>query len=104
MKGFPGELQGLSKGIVVENLISTMRSRDKSPDFLLCIGDDRSDEDMFESIVRSSANPTLPAIAETFACTVGQKPSMAKYYVDDTVEVIGLLRGIAEASVQPNLL
>lgn len=94
--------QGLSKGIVVENLISTMRRRGKSPDFLLCIGDDRSDEDMFESIVRSSANPTLPAIAEIFACTVGQKPSMAKYYVDDIVEVIGLLRGIAEASVQAN--
>ncbi|XVE63423.1 hypothetical protein DITRI_Ditri07aG0019500 [Diplodiscus trichospermus] len=95
--------QGLSKGIVVENLISTMRSRGKSPDFLLCIGDDRSDEDMFESIARSSADPTLPTIAEIFACTVGQKPSMAKYYVDDIVEVIGLLRGIAEASVQPNL-
>ncbi|EOY31624.1 Trehalose phosphatase/synthase 11 [Theobroma cacao] len=94
--------QGLSKGIVVENLISTMRGRGKSPDFLLCIGDDRSDEDMFESIARSSANPTLPTIAEIFACTVGQKPSMAKYYVDDIVEVIGLLRGIAEASVQPN--
>ena len=102
MKGFPGELQGLSKGIVVENLISTLRSRGKSPDFLLCIGDDRSDEDMFESIARSSANPTLTAIAEIFACTVGQKPSMAKYYVDDIVEVIGLLRGIAEASVHPN--
>ncbi|XVF34293.1 hypothetical protein REPUB_Repub18cG0047000 [Reevesia pubescens] len=96
--------QGLSKGIVVENLISTMRSRGKSPDFLLCIGDDRSDEDMFESIARSSANPTLPAIAEIFACTVGQKPSMAKYFVDDIVDVIGLLRGIAEASVQPNSL
>ncbi|XP_022749451.1 probable alpha,alpha-trehalose-phosphate synthase [UDP-forming] 11 isoform X2 [Durio zibethinus] len=95
--------QGLSKGIVVENVISTIRSRGKSPDFLLCIGDDRSDEDMFESIARSSANPTLPAIAEIFACTVGQKPSMAKYYVDDIVEVIGLLRGITEASVQPNL-
>ncbi|XP_021275944.1 probable alpha,alpha-trehalose-phosphate synthase [UDP-forming] 11 [Herrania umbratica] len=94
--------QGLSKGVVVENLISTMRGRGKSPDFLLCIGDDRSDEDMFESIARSSANPTLPTIAEIFACTVGQKPSMAKYYVDDIVEVIGLLRGIAEASVQPN--
>ncbi|MBA0736598.1 hypothetical protein Gogos_010134 [Gossypium gossypioides] len=94
--------QGLSKGIVAENLISSMRSKGKSPDFLLCIGDDRSDEDMFESIARSSANPTLPAIAEIFACTVGQKPSMAKYYVDDIVEVIGLLRGIPEATVQPN--
>ncbi|KAK8661035.1 hypothetical protein V6N13_051937 [Hibiscus sabdariffa] len=89
--------QGVSKGIVVENVISSMRRKGKEPDFLLCIGDDRSDEDMFESIARSSANPILPTIAEIFACTVGLKPSMAKYYVDDIVDVIGLLRGVAEA-------
>ncbi|MCI26593.1 putative alphaalpha-trehalose-phosphate synthase, partial [Trifolium medium] len=34
--------QGVSKGKVVEELISTMRNEGKSPDFLLCIGDDRS--------------------------------------------------------------
>ncbi|KAF8392951.1 hypothetical protein HHK36_021191 [Tetracentron sinense] len=93
--------QGISKGIVVENLISTMLSRGKPPDFVLCIGDDRSDEDMFESIARSISDPSLPSIAEVFACTVGQKPSMAKYYLDDTVEVIKLLQGLATASVQP---
>ncbi|KAI4344365.1 hypothetical protein L6164_011599 [Bauhinia variegata] len=93
--------QGVSKGIVVENLISTMRTREKSPDFLLCIGDDRSDEDMFESISRTVSNPNLPTIEQVFACTVGQKPSMAKYYLDDTTEVIKLLQGLATASGQP---
>ncbi|KAJ4951933.1 hypothetical protein NE237_028765 [Protea cynaroides] len=92
--------QGVSKGIVVENLISTMLSQGKPPDFVLCIGDDRSDEDMFESIARSVSNPSLPAIAEVFACTVGQKPSKAKYYLDDTVDVIKLLQGLATAAVQ----
>ncbi|KAJ0091280.1 hypothetical protein Patl1_14397 [Pistacia atlantica] len=92
--------QGVSKGIVVENLISTMRSKGKSPDFVLCIGDDRSDEDMFESIGRAVANPSLPAIGEVFACTVGQKPSMAKYYLDDTSEVINLLKGLASEVVR----
>ncbi|XP_014509620.1 probable alpha,alpha-trehalose-phosphate synthase [UDP-forming] 11 [Vigna radiata var. radiata] len=87
--------QGVSKGKVVEDIISTMRSKGKSPDFLLCIGDDRSDEDMFESIARSVSNPALPTIAKVFACTVGQKPSMAKYYLDDTNEVINLLEGLA---------
>ncbi|CAL0330384.1 unnamed protein product [Lupinus luteus] len=90
--------QGVSKGIVVENLISTMRKKGKSPDFILCIGDDRSDEDMFESIASSVSNPALPTISQVFACTVGQKPSMAKYYLDDTSEVINLLEGIATAS------
>ena len=88
----------MSKGIVVENLISTMRSEGKLPDFLLCIGDDRSDEDMFESIARSVSNPALPTISQIVACTVGQKPSMAKYYLEDTSEVIKLLEGLATAS------
>ncbi|KAK7329849.1 hypothetical protein VNO77_24030 [Canavalia gladiata] len=90
--------QGVSKGKVVEDLISTMRSEGKSPDFLLCIGDDRSDEDMFESIARSASNPALPTISRVFACTVGQKPSMAEYYLDDTTEVINLLEGLATGS------
>lgn len=92
------ELQGVSKGKVVEDLISIMRSKGKSPDFLLCIGDDRSDEDMFESIARSASNPALPTIPKVFACTVGQKPSMAEYYLDDTSEVMKLLEGLATAS------
>ncbi|XP_077238245.1 putative alpha,alpha-trehalose-phosphate synthase [UDP-forming] 9 [Tasmannia lanceolata] len=93
--------QGISKGIVVENVISTTLSRGKPPDFVLCIGDDRSDEDMFESLASAVTNPSMPAIAEVFACTVGQKPSKAKYFLDDTVDVIKLLQGLASASVQP---
>lgn len=86
----------MSKGLVVESLISTMQSQGKSPDFALCIGDDRSDEDMFETIAWSS-NKDVPAIAEVFACTVGQKPSRAKYYLDDSDKVIKLLQGLASS-------
>ncbi|PKA49427.1 Alpha,alpha-trehalose-phosphate synthase [UDP-forming] 6 [Apostasia shenzhenica] len=80
--------QGISKGVVVRNLMSAMKSRGKPPDFVLCIGDDRSDEDMFEAVMGSSPNkpPFLPVISEVFACTVGNKPSKAKYYLDDTVD------------------
>ncbi|GMH17828.1 hypothetical protein Nepgr_019669 [Nepenthes gracilis] len=86
--------QGVSKGNVVESLITSMWRNGNPPDFLLCIGDDRSDEDMFESIARLVSNQTLPSTAELFACTVGQKPSMAKYYLDDTVNVVSLLQGL----------
>ncbi|CAA2945575.1 probable alpha,alpha-trehalose-phosphate synthase [UDP-forming] 11 [Olea europaea subsp. europaea] len=92
--------QGVSKGVVVENLITTMRNTGKPPDFVLCIGDDRSDEDMFESIASSVASHSLPDTAEVFACTVGQKPSMAKYYLDDTDEVIKMLQGLSAASAR----
>ncbi|KAL5973921.1 putative alpha,alpha-trehalose-phosphate synthase [UDP-forming] 9 [Asimina triloba] len=93
--------QGISKGVVVENLISTMLSNRNPPDFVLCIGDDRSDEDMFESIASAINHPSFPAGAGIFACTVGQKPSKAKYYLDDTVDVIKLLQGLATASTKP---
>ncbi|WOL06547.1 putative alpha,alpha-trehalose-phosphate synthase [Canna indica] len=91
--------QGVSKGLVVEKLIGTLNKRGKPPDLVLCIGDDRSDEDMFESINAASSN-LFPSAPEIFACTVGQKPSKAKYYVEDTSEVIRLLDAIASISAQ----
>nr|AAX16014.1 trehalose-6-phosphate synthase [Ginkgo biloba]AAX16015.1 trehalose-6-phosphate synthase [Ginkgo biloba] len=92
--------QGVSKGLVAERLLSIMVQNDKRPDFVMCIGDDRSDEDMFEGITSAMAGPSLSPIAEVFACTVGQKPSKAKYYLDDTVEVLRMLQGLAAASDQ----
>lgn len=96
-------LQDVSKGLVFQNLLASMQSKGKSPDFVLCIGDDRSDEDMFESIASSLDNNSLPDNAEVFACTVGQKPSMAKYYLDDPAEVIKMLQGLSAASTAMQL-
>lgn len=89
--------QGVSKGVVAEKVISTLTNDGKAPDFILCIGDDKSDEEMFEKI---SAGPTSPSsvMPETFACTVGQKPSKAKYYLNDTGHVLQLLLGLANAT------
>lgn len=72
----------------------------KPIDFVMCIGDDRSDEDMFESILRIASDSSLPAAPEIFACTVGQKPSKAKYYLDDTSDVMTLLQGLAASSLK----
>ncbi|KAJ9563816.1 hypothetical protein OSB04_008976 [Centaurea solstitialis] len=84
--------QGVSKGLVAEKVLSTMIEKGEAPDFVTCIGDDRSDEDMFESITNTASS------AEIFACTVGRKPSKARYYLDDTVDVVKLLAGLANAS------
>lgn len=70
-------------------------------DFVLCIGDDRSDEDMFEVIGNAISRNILSANTSVFACTVGQKPSKAKYYLDDTNEVIIMLESLAEATDSP---
>ncbi|EEF52030.1 probable alpha,alpha-trehalose-phosphate synthase [UDP-forming] 9 [Ricinus communis] len=90
--------QGVTKGFVAEKVLSAMIAKGKSPDFVMCIGDDRSDEDMFESISSTASNLSFPSAPEIFACTVGQKPSKARYYLDDTVEVLALLQGLATAS------
>ncbi|KAL7091631.1 hypothetical protein ACP275_12G117500 [Erythranthe tilingii] len=89
--------QGVTKGLVAEKVLSVMAKDGNAPDFVVCIGDDRSDEDMFASI-NAFSTPTVPAVPEIFACTVGQKPSKARYYLDDTVDVVKLLGGLANAS------
>lgn len=68
----------------------------RQADFVLCIGDDRSDEDMFEGIRAMARN--RHSNAAVFACTVGQKPSKAKYYLDDTVEVVMMLKALADST------
>ncbi|XP_071693720.1 alpha,alpha-trehalose-phosphate synthase [UDP-forming] 6-like [Rutidosis leptorrhynchoides] len=93
--------QGVSKGMVAKRLLATMQERGMNPDFVLCIGDDRSDEDMFEVITTSVAcNNCIAPNAQVFACTVGNKPSKAKYYLDDTVEIDRMMHGLASVSEQ----
>lgn len=88
--------QGVNKGIVAEYLLQTMKEKGMLPDFVLCIGDDRSDEDMFEVIMNAKAS--LSPGAEVFGCTVGQKPSKARYYLEDTHEILRMLQGLTHAS------
>lgn len=91
-------LQGVTKGLVAEKVLSMMVGTGNAPDFVLCIGDDRSDEDMFESISSTAYSSSQHTPPEIFACTVGQKPSKARYYLDDTVDVMTLLRGLTTDS------
>ncbi|XP_057447818.1 alpha,alpha-trehalose-phosphate synthase [UDP-forming] 5-like [Lotus japonicus] len=88
--------QGVNKGIVAEHLLLRMQQKGVLPDFVLCVGDDRSDEDMFEVI--TSAKASLSPVAEVFPCAVGQKPSKAKYYLEDPSEILRMLQGLSNAS------
>ncbi|GJS44940.1 probable alpha,alpha-trehalose-phosphate synthase [UDP-forming] 7 [Tanacetum coccineum] len=93
--------QEASKGLVAEKIFTSMAENGKQADFVLCIGDDRSDEDMFEIIGNAISRNMLSVNTNVFACTVGQKPSKAKYYLDDTSEVILMLENLAEATDSP---
>lgn len=92
--------QGVTKGLVAEKVLLNMVNAGNPPDFVMCIGDDRSDEDMFESILSTVSCPSLPSAPEIFACTVGRKPSKAKYFLDDTADVVKLLDGLATSTNQ----
>ncbi|KAJ1693487.1 hypothetical protein LUZ63_010185 [Rhynchospora breviuscula] len=91
--------QGVTKGLVAKRLLSELEEKSVRADFVLCIGDDRSDEDMFEVINQAAAAGFfLSPVAEVFACTMGQKPSKAKYYLEDSSEILRMLQGIANFS------
>jgi len=87
--------QGVSKGGMVEAIMNDAAHSGRAPDWVLCIGDDRSDEDMFAAIEHVTFSPHLPA--EVFACTVGQKPSRAPFYVNEAEDVHLVLRSLADA-------
>ncbi|PHT30829.1 Alpha,alpha-trehalose-phosphate synthase [UDP-forming] 5 [Capsicum baccatum] len=91
-------VEGVNKVLVAEHLLETMQQQGTAPDFVLCIGDDRSDEDIFEVIMSAVSSSSLSPVADVFACTVGQKPSKAKYYLEDNTEILRMLQGLASAS------
>jgi hypothetical protein len=54
-----------------------------------------ADEEMFTATENIQFSPHMPA--EVFACTVGQKPSKAPFYVNDPADVVATLNKLAEA-------
>lgn len=165
------KIRGVNKGVCATMILNELQHTRGRPDFVLCIGDDRSDELMFEAvndalkaelqaaeemgpptpelcrarsgksfsdltvctpgmdIRRLNSGPTgsikkspslggaafgdnalgamdsrgsgggcrRSRIPPVFTCTVGKKPSKAKYYVNDVDEVSELLQRIATA-------
>ena len=87
--------RGVSKGGVAERVLLDLAARGRAPGFVLCVGDDRSDEDMFAAMEGAVAfSPHVQA--EVFACTVGQKPSRAPFYVNEPADVAAALGLLAE--------
>ena len=53
--------QGVSKGGVVERILLEAANSNKAHDVVVCIGDDRSDEDMYTAIEHVAVMPHMPA-------------------------------------------
>jgi trehalose 6-phosphate synthase/phosphatase len=117
--------QGVSKGTVVEMFLGKDAGKhlrevpggaSEKIDFVLAVGDDRSDEEMFHAVADCVLDPNSacframscpmpgksPAKSQdhlaVYCSTVGQKPSKADYYLDDPEDVIGLLRDLTNSA------
>eukprot|EP00607_Mallomonas_marina_P007269 CAMPEP_0182418418 /NCGR_PEP_ID=MMETSP1167-20130531/2856_1 /TAXON_ID=2988 /ORGANISM="Mallomonas Sp, Strain CCMP3275" /LENGTH=1137 /DNA_ID=CAMNT_0024592623 /DNA_START=42 /DNA_END=3455 /DNA_ORIENTATION=+ len=94
---------GISKGLFLEHILSLLKTRNLEVDFLLTVGDDSSDEPMFEvveSLLSRGSNSSLNA----YSVTVGKKPTAARAYIDDpasVLEMLGMLNKSIRSSVTP---
>ena len=88
--------KGIDKGVMAERFVGLVadaarRGRPAEPlQFVLCVGDDSSDELMFEAL--HSKFGMHPADLDLFTVTVGRKPSKAQVYLGDHTEVVELLK------------
>ena len=81
----------MNKGEIVKKLLSSY----SKADFIFCVGDDRTDEDMFR-VLRNLSAPEKTC----FTCTIGHKSSLAQYYLKDPEELLELMRHMADRSAK----
>ena len=87
------KLRGVNKGAAVERILKSLGEErgGRNPDFILCIGDDRSDESMFEKLLHPQ-----PSSCAVFTSTVGRKKTLAKNFLSDVEHVSTLLHVLAD--------
>lgn len=90
--------KGVNKGAFVRKLLRNVESKKGKLDFILCIGDDNPDEEMFKAIKEFPKDQLVEK--NTFCVTVGQKTSLADFYVNDYNEVVNTLIDIVLPSIE----
>jgi len=90
---------GVNKGYFVGYKIKEFIKNKKSLDFILCIGDDTSDEKMFHYLnTKKDEIKKYCKKAKIYSITVGKKPSKAHYYVEKPKNVQELVSSLVKAS------
>ncbi|KAL1924300.1 uncharacterized protein VTP21DRAFT_7335 [Calcarisporiella thermophila] len=84
----------VSKSSAVNRILSDItRTHGSPPDFIICIGDDRSDEDMFDVLNKAQERGELH---QAITVTVGSKSSEAKFFVSGVPSVLSCLEILVE--------
>lgn len=68
--------QGVSKGGAVERILLEAAGSNCAHEVVLCIGDDRSDEDMYTAIEHVAVMPHMPAEVRPFLVLSGVPPPL----------------------------
>lgn len=87
--------RNVNKGYFVSHILKNEFLESTPPDFILTIGDDTSDEEMFKYL--NSVQHHISSLKENtkiFTCTIGRKPSSAQYYLNEVHEVIEYLESL----------
>lgn len=87
--------RNVNKGYFLSHVLKNEFMESNAPDFILAIGDDTSDEEMFKYL--NSVHHQISTLNEntkTFSCTIGRKPSSAQYYLNEVHEVIEYLEAL----------
>jgi len=82
--------QGFTKGTIARSILNSKDSdADRPPpvEFILCIGDDKTDEDMFEEVLKEKKG----GASHKFTITIKKKASQAAFFVDSIKDVLDLL-------------
>lgn len=99
--------QGVSKGAAVGRVLRQLAGGPQGGEagaplgFVLCVGDDKSDEEMYvalEEAAREGRGGLAPEAL--FACTVGQKPSRAPFYLNDPSDVLEVLQALCGGTAE----
>lgn len=95
--------KGINKGAALLNIAKRYSAVHGDFDFALCIGDHKSDEDMFKALATldemvhgkpSARTEDSIRDAKYISCTVGMKPSKAMYYLNSYTDVAEVLANL----------
>ncbi|EGB10711.1 hypothetical protein AURANDRAFT_70085 [Aureococcus anophagefferens] len=102
---------GVNKSLVLEEVLRMGprgETADVDFDFVLCVGDDRSDEDMYQLLKAWHARRAEhdadkggdDAPAQLYLVHIGTGATQAEYYLESVIELRKLLRGMASISLR----
>jgi len=90
-KSLEARVAGVTKGLVIQEILNSHEKTDV--DFVMCIGDDVTDEDMFVALAHE------PKLRNVFTCTVGKKDkSCSTSYLEKQSEVLDTLHALSDTT------